>query len=165
MYIRRLESAMRMLLAPSTGIQLIVLLQFPQVGPVPGWAEQTGAQDEWDDLARQAVEAFPGHALYISTEELLAPGGAFYSWLRTASGAWLRARKIDNVHFCPYGAAELGALMVDDLRPVLHLGPMRPGWEFGAWSHAARYNNPPGACPNDQPPPGYRGTPVPNGRA
>jgi hypothetical protein len=62
---------------------------------------------------------------------------------------------------CPYGAAQFGALVTAELTPLLGLGPLQPGWEFGAWTKDPRYDDPPGACPDDQPPPGYRGLPVP----
>jgi hypothetical protein len=124
-------------------------------------ASRTQAQNAWDDAARTAVKAFPGHALYLTTDELFAPGGSFYTWFRTPDGNWLRARKLDNGHFCPYGAAEFGALVDRDLSPVLHLPTMQPGWETGPWVKDPRYNDPPGACPNDQPPPHYDGVKVP----
>ena len=40
----------------------------------------------------------------------------------------------------------------------------KPGWEFGPWTQDPRYNDPPGACPDDQPPgrlPGLRVPDVP----
>jgi peptidoglycan/LPS O-acetylase OafA/YrhL len=171
-YLRQLEGAMRELLAPGDGVEAVVLLQFPQTGPATAlsnvgarnaaFVKQTTVQDDWDAEARQAVEAFPGHALYLTTAGLFAPGGRFYTWFRTPTGQWVRARKLDNTHFCPYGAAEFGALITEDLTAQLHLPTMRPGWEFGAWTRSHRYDDPPGACPADQPPPGYQGVPVPN---
>ena len=67
------------------------------------------------------------------------------------------ARKLDNAHMCPYGAALFGANVTEQLTPLLHLGAMKPGWEYGMWTQAPRYNDPPGACPADQPPAMYRG--------
>ena len=91
------------------------------------WAKETAAQDAWDAVAQQAAAALPGQALYLRTDSVFAPGGNFLTWMRTANGTWVRARKLDNTHFCPYGAAELGALVTEDLTPVLHLAPMTPG--------------------------------------
>ncbi|HLG67506.1 MAG TPA: hypothetical protein VKV36_06510, partial [Acidimicrobiales bacterium] len=54
-----------------------------------------------------------------------------------------------------------GAYLTTLLSPMLHLGPMAPGWESGAWVRDPRYDDPPGACPADQPPPHYDGVPVP----
>ncbi len=115
----------------------------------------------WDDAARQAAAAFPGRALYLTNQQLFAPDGRFMTWMRTPEQAWVRARKLDNTHLCPYGAARFGALVTQELTPLLGLGPLRPGWEFGAWTLDPRYNDPPGSCPDDQPPTGYRGIPLP----
>jgi len=170
-YLDTLVSALHDILTPGDGVDLVVLLQFPQTGPSPEildeplqyqqWEAQNTEQDAWNAVARQAVGFFPDHAVYLETDQLFAPGGRVFTWLRTPTGAWLRARKIDSVHMCPYGAAELGALVVSDLTPVLHLSSLAPGWELGDWVHDANFDDPPGACPADQPPPGYDGIAVP----
>ena len=166
-----LESFMRAMLAPGDGADVVVLLQFPQAGPDTSitdpavrqqtWVTQNRAQDAWDAIARQAVTAFPGHALYLTTEELFAPHGRFFTWMQTPQHKWVRARKLDNTHMCPYGAAQFGAFLTEDLTPYLHLPAMKPGWEYGSWTLDPRYNDPVGACPDDQPPPGYTGVAVP----
>lgn len=171
-YLQRLETAMRRLLSPGSGVEAIVLIQFPQIGPItelvnhpeitPAWKQTVATQYAWNRAAQQAVKAFPGQALYVPTAQLFAPGGRFLTWMRTTDGRWVRARKLDDAHLCPYGAAEFGGLLVQDLTPQLHLAKPKPGWEFGPWTHAHRYDQPPGACPNDQPPPGYRGTLLPS---
>jgi peptidoglycan/LPS O-acetylase OafA/YrhL len=172
LYRQRLAAALRQLLTPGNGVQAVVLLQFPQTGPpsatetsgsTGAWAKETRMQNAWDDAARRATAAFPGHALYLSTSQLFAPDGRFSTWFRTPSGSWIRARKLDNTHFCPYGAAEFGALITKDLSAQLHLANLSPGWELGRWVHDPRYNDPPGACPADQPPAGYQGVAVPGG--
>ncbi|HUY61538.1 MAG TPA: acyltransferase, partial [Candidatus Dormibacteraeota bacterium] len=175
-YVAQLRSALDVIMRPGDGVDLLVLLQFPQVGPPasasPGggpipdsraaWSEETKAQDAWDSAARTALDAYPGHALYLPTSSLFAPHGRYLTWFRTPSGAWLRARKIDNVHFCPYGAAVFGQYIVDRLRPILRLGPLAPGWEAGSWTRDPRYDDPVGSCPADSPPSGYSGVPVPS---
>lgn len=170
-YRAELQSAVGDLLRPGDGVEAVVLLQYPQIGPDPSvaapaararaWAEQTAIGRAWDAAARAAVAGFPGRAAFMTTSELFAPGGRFYTWFRSPTGAWVRARKLDNWHFCPYGAAEFGAFIVDRLSASIALPPMRPGWETGAWTRDPRYNDPPGACPDDQPPSGYRGVPLP----
>ena len=50
---------------------------------------------------------------------------------------------------------------VEALHTPLGLGPLRPGWQTGAWTQDPRYNDPAGACPADQPPPNYDGIKVP----
>jgi peptidoglycan/LPS O-acetylase OafA/YrhL len=170
-YLRLLKAALGNLLTPGDGVKAVILLQFPQTGPAPAisdvsvrqrhFVEGTQAQYDWDRAAREATDAFPSRAFYLSTSQLFAPAGRFSAWSRTPDGAWLRARKLDNVHFCPYGAAEFGAFITETLTPSLHLPPMNPGWELGAWIHDRRYDDPLGACPADQPPPGYHGVLVP----
>jgi hypothetical protein len=172
LYLRTLEAALRTLLTPGDGVEAVILLQFPQQGPASvvsnvavrqrHFVHQTLAQDDWDSAANQATRAFPGHALFLQTGQLFAPAGRYLAWLRTPDAKWLRARKLDNTHFCPYGAAEFGAFITQDLTSELHLSAMRPGWEFGSWIHDRRYNDPPGACPADKPPPSYHGVPVPS---
>ena len=170
-YLVELTQALRTVLTPGDGVDLVVLLQFPQVGPNPyvidphlqatAWATQNARQVEWNTLAQDAVGLFPGHAVYLPTDQLFAPHDRFFTWTRTAAGAWIRARKIDDTHVCPYGAAEFGALVVHDLTPLLGLGAVASGWELGSWVDDATFNDPPGACPDDRPPPGYGGLAVP----
>ncbi len=169
-YRDRLGSVVAALLSAPYNLELVVLLQFPQAGPYLGqtspkagaeWKRENAAQGAWDQAAEQVTYRFPGRALYFQTSQVFAPSGRFYEWLRTGSGAWLRARKIDGTHFCPFGSAVMGALVAKDFARILDIGPLRPGWETGPWVRQPRYNNPPGACPNDQPPPGYHGTPLP----
>jgi hypothetical protein len=169
-YRARVEGDIKMLLT-SGGVELVALVQNPQVGPnttvtdpvqqEQEWAQKTAQQEAWDTAASQAVKAFPGHAIYLTTEQLFAPDGRFLTWMHTSQGTWVRARKLDNIHMCPYGAAVFGALLTDDFTPMLHLSAMKPGWEYGAWTQDPRYNDPPGACPGDQPPAGYKGVVVP----
>jgi peptidoglycan/LPS O-acetylase OafA/YrhL len=170
-YASLLKQAMSTWLAPGNGVQLVVLLQFPQAGPSPiypdpstqlkVWTTETGQQDAWDAIAKRTVLEFPGHALYLPTSQLFAPGGRYLTWFKTPGGTWVRARKVDEEHMCPYGSAEFGLLVLNDLGPVLHLGQPTPGWQFGSWTQDPRYNDPPGACPADQPPANYQGVPVP----
>jgi len=170
-YAALLHRALATWMAPGDGVELVVLLQFPQTGPSPAilnakgqelaWTAETRAQNDWDGIAKKVVLEFPGHALYVSTSQLFAPGGRFLTWFRTADGDWVRARKVDNAHMCPLGAAELGQLVVNDLKTPLGLGSPRPGWQYGAWTTEPRYNDPPGACPADQPPAHYTGVAVP----
>jgi hypothetical protein len=168
-YEQLLRSYLSVLL--SNGVDLVVLTQFPASGPSTvildpakqhaAWVQQLSGEASWDREARQAVQAFPGHATYLQTGALFAPGDRFMAWLRDPDGQWIRARKIDNAHICPYGAAEFGALITRDLTPALHLGAPAPGWDTGSWTRDPRYNEPAGACPNDQPPAGYQGLTLP----
>jgi hypothetical protein len=170
-YQDELEHFIAAMVAPPDGVALVALVQFPPPGPADSltdaaareqnWVMQTELTDAWDRAARLAVAAFPGRAVFLTTQQLFAPGGRFLTWMRTPAGPWVRARKLDNTHMCPYGAAQFGALVASELTPLLGLGPLQPGWEFGPWTRDPRYDDPPGACPDGQPPPGYRGLPVP----
>jgi len=170
-YLAELVQALGTILTPGDGVDLVVLLQYPQVGPNPyfidpalqaiEWSTANARQIVWNEVAAEAVGFFPGHALYLRTDQLFAPGDRYLAWNRTPAGTWIRARKVDNTHMCPYGAAEFGALVESDLSPVLGLAPMTPGWELGSWVHDANFDDPPGACPADQPPSRYAGVAVP----
>ncbi len=170
-YLARLRAALDVLLQPGNGVDLVVLLELPQPGPSgyildpaqqrASWVKEVAQQDDWNREARQAAASFPGRAMYLTTDSVFAPGGRYIAWQRDPSGAWVRIRKVDNAHMCPYGAAELGALITRDLTPTLRLGPPAPGWELGPWTKDPRYNDPSAACPADQPPAGYNGLLVP----
>ncbi|MGH9046376.1 MAG: hypothetical protein ACRDVW_03575 [Acidimicrobiales bacterium] len=175
LYASLLRQALEVWLAPGDGIQLVVLVQFPPVGPntyipattrrIKSWTEVSQEQDEWDHIAQSMVRVFPGHAAYLSTSQVFAPGGRFLTWTRSVTGKWVRIRQLDNAHLCPYGAAEMGQLVIDDLQPMLGLPTPQPGWQDGSWSGDEQFNigiGGPGACPVDQPPlPGYDGLLVP----
>jgi hypothetical protein len=170
-YLALLRRAVALWLTPGDGVDLVVLLQFPQAGPSPyitdpraqrqAWVAQTQSLDDWDAIAQKVVTEFPRHALYLLTAPVFAPGGRYFTWFRTPQGTWVRARKLDGAHMCPYGAASLGRLVVSDLGTVFALGTPKAGWQFGSWVSDPRYNDPPGACPADQPPAHYRGIAVP----
>jgi len=170
-YRQRLAAALTTVMSPAYGIKLVVLLQFPTTGPLPTtagpdkaaqvWARSLEAQASWDTAAQAMSTSMPGRVVYLRDGDLFAPQATFLAWHQTLTGSWIRARKIDNAHLCPYGAAEFGALVVGDLTPALGLAAATPGWESGRWVHDHRYNDPPGACPADQPPAHYTGTPLP----
>jgi peptidoglycan/LPS O-acetylase OafA/YrhL len=170
-YRTRLEQAVRTILTPGDGVDLMVLLEYPPTGPSPAvsdpvaraakWKQQLQVQGAWDRVARSVTDAFPGHAAYLRTTPVFAPDGRVMTWMRVSGPTWIRARKLDNTHMCPYGAALFGSAVVTAIEEPLLLGTMNPGWETGAWTHDGRYNDPPGACPADQPPPGYTGIPLP----
>lgn len=170
-YEAELQSTLGMLLARGTGVDDVVLFQFPVTGPYPlyptqaqkqaAWISTLVGERAWDRAAAAAASAFPGRAAYVPTSQLFAPGGRFLVWMKTPSGTWLRARKVDDIHMCPYGAAEFGNLVLARLGPALQLGAARSGWQSGPWIHDRRYNTPPGSCPDDHPVGHYGGTPLP----
>jgi hypothetical protein len=169
-----LRQALSVWLTPGDGVELVVLVEFPQIGPNPVigspllrqrlWATLTLEQRAWDREAEQVVSDFPGRAVYLSTDQVFAPGGSFRTWFQSPDGRYVRVRQIDNIHLCPFGAAALANALTEDLVGILGLPSPAPGWEFGSWTQLPRYQvGPlgPGACPDDQPLPGYDGIPVP----
>ena len=167
-----LRNSLSDILAPDDGVDGVILLQFPTTGPYPlyptpaakqaAWISTLAGERAWDAAARAVVAEFPGRAAYVTDSDLFVPDGKFLVWMKTPSGQWLRARKVDDIHVCPYGAAEFGQLVESDLATAFGLGPMTPGWQNGAWIHDPRYNDPAGACPADQPSTTpYLGTPLP----
>ena len=170
-YTALLRRALSVWMAPGDGVEVVVLIEFPQVGPNllwPAgarqrvWAEQTREQDDWNTIARNVVGDFPGRAVYLSTGSVFAPDGRFFTWGPGAAGGWVRARRIDNTHLCPYAATEMGQLVVGDLAPALGLAAPAPGWESGAWTKDPRYDEGSDSCPADQPPNGYVGVRIPD---
>jgi hypothetical protein len=173
-YLALLRQALGVWLAPCDGVALVVLVQFPQIGPntltfQPAqrarlWATLTLEQRAWDEDARAVVADFPGRAVYLSTDQLFAPDGRFLTWAALPGGRFVRMRQVDNIHLCPFGAAAFATLIVDDLETVLGLPAPATGWQFGPWTDDPRYSvgvGGPGACPADQPAPGYQGLSVP----
>jgi hypothetical protein len=173
-YLALLDQALSVWLAPGDGVKLVLLVQFPQIGPNAFiaqpllrerlWATLTAEQRAWDADAVRAVQAFPGRARYLPTDQLFDPHGRFLTWAPVGGGLDVRVRQVDNIHLCPFGAAELAQLIVASLGDAVGLRSPVPGWEHGPWALDQRYNvgvAGPGACPTDQPLPGYRGLPVP----
>ena len=80
--------------------------------------------------------------------------GRYSTWLHTIDGGWIRARKTDNTHLCPAGAAVLGAAVT--VRALADVPPPPSGTGMDhrrrGPSDEARFG-PPGDCPDDQPPP------------
>jgi hypothetical protein len=173
LYRSLLRQALSVWMAPGDGVQLVVLLQFPPVGPNPlladplarqrRWMLQTEEQASWDRAAMAMTKAFPGHVVYLPTAQVFAPGGVFLTWAKTPEGPWVRVRQVDNTHLCPYGAAEMGQLVADDLEQVLGIPAPAPGWQDSGWANDLRYGLVPVAnvCPDDQPLAGYDGMRLP----
>jgi peptidoglycan/LPS O-acetylase OafA/YrhL len=161
-YRKMLIKAINALLAPGDGVDGIAFLQFPTVGSHdfiidPGVRQsQTGKQNEqtqhWTNLVSSIAKQYPGRVTFLDTASSLNLNGQFTQWLPTKNGGWIRARKTDDTHLCPAGAAVLGAKVTEDLTPMFDLPPPAPGWINKSWtSSVSRYGTPAGMCPNDQP--------------
>ena len=47
--------------------------------------------------------------------------------------AWIRVRKLDNVHLCPEGSARYADALLADMTSVFRLPPAAGDWSQGAW--------------------------------
>jgi peptidoglycan/LPS O-acetylase OafA/YrhL len=152
------------ILAPGDGVDGIAFLQFPTVGPLDGVVDPTVRQHDmelanaqtrsWTKLVSRLATHYPGRVTFLPVASSLEVNGHYSAWLPTITGGWIRARKTDNTHLCPAGAAVLGAAVTQQLTPMFHLNPPAPGWINSSWtSDAFRFDVPPNECPNDQPPP------------
>jgi peptidoglycan/LPS O-acetylase OafA/YrhL len=164
-YAALLDQALQTLLSPGDGVDAVVLLQFPKTGSNPAdsdTAQRVAAAEAeearrqvWNAVAAGSEELWPGQVAYLPVASSVEVNGHYTAWLPQAGGRWVRARKIDNAHICPAGAVALGQAVVSQLSPLVGLPPAAPGWWAGSWTQDPRYNDPPGACPDDQPPAGY----------
>ncbi len=150
------------LLAPQNGVDGIAFVQYPQSGPIDALIDpsvrhnvavlQARYARAWTAIVKKLPQQYPGRVTYLPVASSLNVGGRFSAWLPTVSGGWIRARKTDNTHLCPAGAAVLGAAITQQLTPMFGLAPPAPGWINQSWtSDATRYDIPAGECPNDQP--------------
>jgi peptidoglycan/LPS O-acetylase OafA/YrhL len=161
-YRRLLTEAVNVMLTPGNGVDGIAFIQFPTVGPLdsiidPGRRQQkldsqNAGSDAWTRMVRSLASQYPGRVTVLPASASLDVNGQFSPWLPTTDGGWIRARKTDNTHLCPAGAAVLGATVTEELTPMFNLAPPAPGWINSSWtSDVPRYNTPPDECPNDQP--------------
>ena len=163
-YKRLLTEAIDVMLAPGDGVDGIAIIQFPKVGPNDAiidpvqrqQAEQAAEVNRgaFDRIVSALPAQYQGRITYLPVASSLEVDGRYSPWLHTTDGGWIRARKTDNVHLCPAGAAVLGAAVTSELSPMFHLPPPAPGWINGAWTNDEARFGPPGSCPDDQPPPG-----------
>jgi peptidoglycan/LPS O-acetylase OafA/YrhL len=157
-----LTSVINVMLAPGDGVDGVAILQFPRTGPLdeildPATRRAQTVAAEADRRAFDRIVAtlparYPGRVTYLPVGSSLDVHGRYSAWLPTTDGGWVRARKTDNTHLCPAGAAVLGAAVTTELRPLFHLPATAPGWINGSWTTDANRFGPAGGCPDDQPP-------------
>ncbi|HEX9529878.1 MAG TPA: acyltransferase family protein [Acidimicrobiales bacterium] len=138
----------------------VVLLEFPRGGPRLGQTAAQAASEEsgrgaWNLVASQRAAAHPGQVSFLPVAASLDIDGRFSTWLQNGDGSWARARKIDALHLCPTGAARLATAVAGQLAVAVGFPAPAPSWWSGRWSRDPRYDNPPGSCPDDQPPAGF----------
>ncbi|HEX6475670.1 MAG TPA: hypothetical protein VF005_00225, partial [Acidimicrobiales bacterium] len=160
-YSRTVEQAMGMLLAPGDGVDGVAIMEFPPFGPPasvldPTKAQQVQATSErdraaWDSLMGSLAPRWPGQYMFLPVASSLEVNGQYSTWLPGPTGVLSRARKTDDFHLCPTGAAALGQATLTRLTPVLDLPPPAAGWWSGSWTKSSTYNDPAGSCPDDHP--------------
>ena len=166
-YTRLLERAVATMLAPGDGVQGVVFTAFPESGTVAAKnpEQQTAVNKEraaglaaWNAIAEKMTKVYPGRVMYFPVGGSILLHGRYSAWLppedspHAPSSAWIRVRKLDNVHFCPEGAARYADALLTDMTAVFGLSPAAPDWSQGAWTSDPEFNDPPGACPDDHPP-------------
>jgi hypothetical protein len=149
------------------GVKGIIFQQFPAPGPdqnltanQPDYeARVTGLINGFNALTRSLPAQLPGKVMYLPIGSAVLLDGRFATWLPpegqpyAPKSAWLRVRQVDNVHFCPAGAARYAAALMADVAPMFGLGPPTADWLDGAWTNnyvAYRFPSA-GDCPSDHP--------------
>jgi hypothetical protein len=160
-YSRLVAQAMGILLAPGNGVDGLAIMEFPPYGPPPSVLDPANAEQArlvlesgrraWSSLMASLASHWPGHYLFLPVASSLQVEGRFSAWLPQAGGTWSRARKTDNFHLCPTGAAAFGQATLQQLTPVVGLPASAAGWWSGSWAKDPTYNDPSGSCPNDHP--------------
>jgi peptidoglycan/LPS O-acetylase OafA/YrhL len=157
-----LNEFVKAMLAPPNNVDGIAFVQFPKVGDLDAIIDPVVRNDvavlqarytrAWTSMVKTLPQQYPGRVTYLPVASSLDVNGQFSAWLPTVTGGWIRARKTDNTHLCPAGAAALGAAITQQLTPMFGLAPPAPGWINQSWtSDAYRYKILGGGCPNDQP--------------
>jgi len=155
-----LTEAIDVMLTPGNGVDGVAIVQFPKVGPRPIIDPTARLQDEvsaeegrgaFDRIAALLPAHYPGRVTYLPVASSLEINGEFSAWLRTPGGGWVRARKTDNTHLCPVGAAVLATAVTAELTPMLRLPAPAAGWQLGPWASDQTRFGPAGSCPDDQP--------------
>ena len=166
-YADLLHRAVATMLAPGNGVEGVIFTEFPQSGNIaaPNPADQATYNRQrragvtaWNDIAEKMAAQFPGRVMYFPLADSILRDGKYSAWLppeddpHAPSTAWLRVRKLDNVHLCPEGSARYAAALLADMTSVLRLAPATGNWSQAAWTTDPDFNDPPGACPDDHPP-------------
>jgi hypothetical protein len=166
-YEHELADAVRVMRTPGDGVSAVVFAQFPLTGPLVGAGNfaydraqakvRERGEVAWDRIVRRLPRQFPGHVLYLPLAPSVLLDGRFTTWLPPSTdptaprARWVRVRMVDDVHLCPAGAVRYGDALLTDLTAQYHLSTARAGWWAGAWTGDPRFNDPPGACPDDHP--------------
>jgi hypothetical protein len=166
-YTDLLRRAVATMLTPGNGVEGVIFTEFPQSGDLaaanpadtPAYnRERHAGVIAWNDIAEKMTRLFPGRVMYFPLADSVLLHGKFSPWLppegdpRAPNTAWIRVRKLDNVHLCPEGSARYAAALLADMTSVFRLAPAGGDWSQAPWTSDPNFNDPPGACPDDHPP-------------
>ena len=155
------------MLTPGNGVEGVVFTEFPQSGDLAAAnpadtasynKERRAGVVAWNDIAKKMTAQFPGRVMYFPLADSIMLNGKYSAWLppegepHAPNSAWIRVRKLDNVHLCPEGSARYAAALLADMTSVFKLAPAGADWSQGSWTSDPNFNDPPGACPDDHPP-------------
>jgi hypothetical protein len=160
-YADLVDQVLGQVLAPGNGVDGVAILELPRTGPsisevdpakrAVDAANAEAGREAWNALMESLALRWAGRYMFLPVAGSLEVNGQYSTWLPGPNGTWSRARKVDNAHFCPTGAGVLGQAVFQQLTPALNLPAIAPDWWAGRWTRDPRYNDPLGACPNDQP--------------
>jgi peptidoglycan/LPS O-acetylase OafA/YrhL len=161
-FTKLLTQVLNVMLTPGDGVDGVAILQFPRTGPLDEIIDPAARQAQsvaaetdrnaFDRIVSSLPARYPGKVTYLPVASSLNVDGRYSAWLPTTDGGWIRARKTDNTHLCPAGAAVLGAAVTTELRPLFDLPATARGWINAGWTTDAARFGPAGSCPDDQPP-------------
>jgi hypothetical protein len=126
----------------------------------PRRGETTAAVMAWNSMVASMPAVFPGRVMYLPVGASVDPDGRFSAWLPPLSDPhapvqdWVRVRTIDDVHFCPAGAARDANALLVDLTSMFALPVPTTTWSTGAWTKDPVYVSNPtisDLCPDDHP--------------
>lgn len=166
-YRATLEQFVHIVLARGDGVSGLVFQQFPAPGPDNDLTQSSPDYDarvskyisDFDAMASSLTSSFPGQVDYLPLGSAVTLHGRFATWLppeanpQAPAARWLRVRQIDNVHFCPAGAARYATALYADLAPMFRLPAPSATWVDGSWTtNYLAYRYPDAAvCPDDHP--------------
>src|SRR3984957_11606654 len=166
-YTKLLRRAVSIMLTPGNGVEGVIFTAFPQSGDIAAAnpanqaiynRERQAGVDAWNAIAEKMSSSFPGRVMYFPLASSVLLNGKYSAWLppegnpHAPSSAWIRVRKLDNVHLCPEGSARYADALLADMTAVFRLPPAAETWSQGTWTTDPNFNDPPGACPDDHPP-------------
>ncbi len=156
-YGRLVNEAFSVLTAPGGGVDALAIMEFPRSHPnsssvdPAAQVDQDGPTGAWNSVMASVAPQWPSRYLFLPVASSLEVNGQYSAWLPGPGGVLSRARKTDNFHLCPTGAARLGEAVLDQLTPMLGLPSPAASWWTGSWTKDRTYDDPPGSCPDDHP--------------